>query len=113
MTTLAKDMQSDFAKVTPRAAAVRRPSAYDRFIEQLHFSYFGLIAMAILIGSCLGGITTMKIFEADAGMWQFVLGLGVTMANLVASISQAPTKWVVNLFALSLLVNTVLLLVNL
>jgi hypothetical protein len=109
MTTFAKT----HTRFNTNTQTITLASRYDRFIKSLEFSYFGLISMAILIGSCLGGVATMKIFENDAPFWQFVLSLGISMANLVACISQAPTKWVVNLFAASLLVNAVLLLLNL
>lgn len=116
MTTLTKNLHTGAGVfLTPETATrslAKQTSAYDRFIENLNFSYFGLIAMAILIGSCLGGVATMKVFENDAPLWQFILSLAITMANLVACISQAPTKWVVNLFAASLLVNATLLLIN-
>lgn len=88
-------------------------SRYNRFIRKIEFSYFGIIAMSILFSSCLGSVATMKIFENAAPFWMFILSLSVTMANLVACISQAPVKWVVNLLSLSVLVNTVLLIVNL
>lgn len=104
-----------FAKTTDPIrlhASADVASRYDQFIQRLEGSYFGLISMAILIGSCLGGITTMMIFENNSPVWQFIIGLGAAMANLVAAISQAPTKWVVNLFATCLIVNTILLLIN-
>ncbi len=85
---------------------------YNKFIEDLKFSHFGLISMAILIGSCMGGISAMYVFENQAPLWQFIIGLTFSMANLVACIAQAPTKWVFNLFILSLLVNSILILVN-
>lgn len=109
MTTITKSYGSVHQAENTNATTGR----YAAFIKKMEFSYFGLIAMAILIGSCLGGITAMKIFENDAPLWQFILGLGISMANLVASISQAPTKWVVNLFGASLIINTLLLLINL
>lgn len=87
-------------------------SRYSRFLKSLEFNYFGIIAVAILFTSCIGGITTMKIFENNAPLWQFILSLGFTMANLVACIGQAPLKWVLYLFGSSLLVNVILLLVN-
>lgn len=87
-------------------------SRYDKLIEDLKFSYFGLISMTILIGSIVGGIATMYVFENGAPFWQFVIGLAVSMANLVTAISQAPTKWVINLFALSVIVNTILVIAN-
>lgn len=107
MTTLTKNLHSE-----THVYSTVNTSAYDRFIERIKFSHFGLISMAILIGSCLGGIATMKIFENNAPLWQFIVSLGITMANLVACIAQAPTKWVVNLFGASLIVNIILLLAN-
>lgn len=86
---------------------------YDKFIEGLKFSHFGLISMSILIGSCAGGIASMYVFMNGAPFWQFLLGLAVSMTNLVASIAQAPTKWVFNFFVLSLLINALLILSNL
>ena len=94
-------------------SATKSNSAYDRLIERLQFSHFALISMAILIGSCLGGIAAMYVFMSGAPFWQFVLGLGVSMANLIACIGQASTKTVVNLFALSLLVNAILVISHL
>lgn len=88
-------------------------SRYNNLVKKLEFSHFALIALAILVGSCLGSITTMYIFENNAPMWQFIVGLGFTMANLVACISQAPTKWVVGIFSASLIINTFLLILNL
>ena len=85
---------------------------YNRFIEKMTFNYYGFIAMSILIASCLGGITTMQIFENNAPLWQFIVSVSFTMANLVVCIGQAPTKWVINLFATSVLVNLFLLLIN-
>lgn len=87
-------------------------SAYDKLIERLKFSHFALISMTILIGSCAGGIASMYVFMNGAPFWQFVLGLAVSMANLVAAISQAPTKWVFNLFVLSVVINAFLIISN-
>jgi hypothetical protein len=81
-------------------------------IERLQFSHFALISMSILIGSCLGGIASMFVFMNGAPFWQFVLGLTISMANLVASIAQAPTRWVFYIFIISLFVNTVLVVLN-
>jgi len=108
MTTLAKN----HAHVSSNMQMITLPSRYNEFIKKIDLSYYGFIAMAILISSCLGAIATMQVFEHNAPLWQFMASLGFTMANLVACIGQAPTKWAVNLFAASLLVNTLLLLMN-
>jgi hypothetical protein len=85
------------------------PQRYDRFIERLKFSHFGIMAMVILIGSCLGSIAAMVLFYNGAPMWVFAIGLFASLANLVASISQAPTKWMINTFIVSVLINLVLI----
>ncbi len=85
-------------------------SAYDRFIEKLKFNHFALISMAILIGSCAGGIAAMYVFQAGAPFWQFLLGLSISMANLIACISQASTKTVFTLFMSSIALNLILVL---
>jgi hypothetical protein len=87
-------------------------SAYDKFIEGLKFSYFGIISMTILIGSIVGGISAMYILKNDAPVWQLGLCMATAMANNVSGIGQAPVKWVVNLFLLSIVVNAVLILMN-
>ena len=84
--------------------------SYDLLIEKLKFNHFALISMAILIGSCAGGIAAMFVFMSGAPLWQFILGLGVSMANLIACIGQAPTKWVFNLLVLSIVVNALLII---
>lgn len=103
-------MMSTDTKTNVRSANV---SAYGRWLEKLEFSYYGIISMTILIGSILGGIASMFVFQNDAPFWQFIVGLYCAMANLVASIGQAPIKWVVNLFFLSAAVSTLLIIINL
>ncbi|MGZ3899798.1 MAG: hypothetical protein ACXVNM_01830 [Bacteroidia bacterium] len=88
-------------------------SGYDKFIESLKFSYFGIISMTILIGSIVGGISAMYILKTDAPIWQLGLCMATAMANNVAAIGQAPTKWVVNLFLACIVVNAILILINL
>ena len=108
MTTLSRTYSGSYS--SEHAATIT--SAYNRFIKKLEFNHFSLIAMAILIGSCLGSIATMQVFENNAPLWQFIVSLAFTMANLVACIGQVSTKWVVNFFAASLIVNTILVIAN-
>lgn len=87
-------------------------SKYEQFIDNLNFSYFGLISMSILVGSIIGGIAAAAILSNDAPIWQLGLCAAVSMANNTAGIGQAPTKWVFNLFIVSVVVNTVLIIAN-
>lgn len=85
---------------------------YNKLVEKLEFSYFGLISMTILIGSIIGGIAAMFVFENNAPMWQFLLCLGFSMINNVFAIAQAPTKWVLNTFILTVLINIFIIIIN-
>ena len=87
-------------------------SKYALFIEKLEFSYFAVISMTILIGSIVGGIAASIVLNNDAPIWQLGLVAAVAMANNTAAIGQAPTKWVVNLFILNIVVSTILILIN-
>jgi hypothetical protein len=111
-TAISKTTQSTQSYQTSSHSRETTMSAYGLFIEKLKFSHFGIISMTILIGSIVGGVTAMFIFKNDAAIWQLGLCMAVSMANLVAAISQAPTKWVVNLFIACMAVNTLLILVN-
>jgi hypothetical protein len=88
-------------------------SWYTNFIKKLEFSYFGIIAMTISIGSMLGGISAMYIFQNDAPIWQLGLVMAGAMANNVCAIGQAPTKWVVNVFLLSSVLSVLFTVINL
>ncbi len=68
--------------------------------------------MTILIGSIMGGIAAMFILKNDAPIWQLGICMASAMANNVAAIGQAPTKWVVNLFLACLSINIILILLN-
>ena len=104
MTTLTKSFSE--------SSASTGASAYDRFIESIRFSYFGIICITGLVGSCLGGITAMYVLQDHAPIWQLCINIYITMASNIAAIGQAPLKWVVGIFSLSVLTNIVLLLVH-
>jgi hypothetical protein len=88
-------------------------SWYGNLIEKLSFSYFGIISMTIAIGSILGGIAAMFIFQNDAPIWQLGLVMAGAMANNVCAIGQAPTKWVVNMFLVSSFLSILFTVINL
>ena len=87
--------------------------SFEIFIQKLEFSYFGLISMTILIGSIIGGIAASAVLENKAPIWELGLVAAVSMANNTVCIAQGSTKWVFNLFILSIITNVVLILVNL
>jgi len=116
MATLTKNFNSGSTSqsyVSTRTNTLSIVQRYNQLIKDLEFSHFGLISITILFGSCLGGIAAMFVFMAGAPIWVFGIGLAASLANLVAAISQAPTKWVMNLFILSVLVNLALIAIYL
>lgn len=92
--------------------ATTRKSKYELWIESLNFSYFGILSMTILIGSIIGGIAAAVILSNNAPIWQLGVCAAVSMANNAAGIGQAPTKWLVNLFFVSIVANGILILMN-
>jgi hypothetical protein len=55
----------------------------------------------------------MYIFQNDAPIWQLGITMSISMANNVAAIGQAPARWVVNLFALCVVLNLLMIVINL
>jgi hypothetical protein len=83
---------------------------YQRFLAEAKYNYFAVISMSILIASIWGGITAMVILENNAPIWMLCINIYITMASNIASIGQAPVKWVVNLFTLAAVVNLMFVL---
>ena len=96
-----------------KAVTVKSESNYlTNLMDKLKFNYFGMIAMTITIGSILGGLTAMYIFQNNAPTWELGICMAGAMANNVSAIGQAPAKWVANIFVISTLINILLILVN-
>ncbi len=87
-------------------------SDYDKFVERIENSYFFVISMIVLISSSLGGVTLMCIHQKHGGDNEMMFTVCVAMATNIACIVQTPMKWTFNLFIISLLVNSFLLLLN-
>lgn len=85
---------------------------YNKIVEGAKFSYFALISMTILIGSCFGGVAAMYILKNDAPIWVLGINIGISMANNIAAIGQAPAKWVINLFAASIILNALMIAIS-
>jgi hypothetical protein len=106
-------LKSDsFANSSENIIVQKQLTSYDKFIEKLHFSYFGLISMTILVGSIVGGITASVVLNNDAPIWELCLVAAVSMASNTAGIGQAPVKWVFNLFIISIIINMLLIVIN-
>ncbi|MFO0355868.1 MAG: hypothetical protein ACK50A_02865 [Sphingobacteriaceae bacterium] len=105
-------MATTLSHTAHSSSANTQLSWYGKLITKLEFSYFGLIAMTITMGSVIGGIAAMFIFQNDAPIWQLGLCMAGAMANNVAAIGQAPTRWVVNIFLVNFVISALLILIN-
>jgi len=83
---------------------------YNAFIKQLSFSYFGFISFTISISAILGGGVVKFSLENNAPFWQFVVGMILSLINIVVAVAQFPVKWVFTVFAITTLVNIGLVL---
>ena len=90
--------------------SVSKEGRYQRFLAEAKYNYFAVISMSILIASIWGGLTAMVILENNAPIWILCANIYITMASNIASIGQASVKWVINLFALSILINLAIVL---
>lgn len=85
---------------------------YNKFVEELEGVYFGFISMAIAIGSAIGGISVMYLFENHAPIWQIIIGISFSLTNNIVAILQLHARWVLDIFILNLIVNLILIAVN-
>ena len=108
MDTTVKSFESSVARNYRTNAGILQ--RYNDWIESIKLYHFFIMSFAILVGSCIGSISAMFIFYAGGPIWVFSIGLFAALANLVAAISQAPTKVMVTTFIISVIVNVILLL---
>lgn len=87
-------------------------SRYNHLMKQLDFSYFAFVSFCIAISACLGGVSVKFSLQYDTGLWQFVLGMCLSLINIVACVAQFPVKWVFNIFMASTFLNITLILTS-
>jgi hypothetical protein len=85
-------------ETTVHTQSSNKKSIFKSFTDAVQFSYFGVISFTITVGSCLGGITAMYLFENKAPVWMIALSIVAAMANNVAAIAQVPAKWLIRVF---------------
>ncbi len=84
------------------------------FIERQVIYYeenrFGAMTLMITFQSCYGSVASMLALMQNS-MVVLALCTIVTMASNAAFIAQCPAKWCVRMFGLSVITNTILLLI--
>ena len=82
-------------------------------IDALEFYRYGIMPVSLTVGSCWGSIACLLISMNNAPLWQMAICAVFTMASNAVAIALAPMRWVVWSFALSVVLNTLLLVMNL
>lgn len=69
---------------------------------------FGVIAVALLVVGCLGGVTMQM--GAVNELWSMIIVIVPTMLTLSLLLAVAPMKWILNALALSVVVDLLVIL---
>ncbi|MGB7843098.1 MAG: hypothetical protein WBL21_09920 [Salinimicrobium sp.] len=88
---------------------------YNKLYKDFEELFIGYSAVAIIISSCLGAATAMVILMNGHDllqMFQLFLVVAVSMIYLVTVLAQMKPKFVFNTLILSLVLSSLLLLIN-
>jgi ABC-type uncharacterized transport system permease subunit len=88
---------------------------YNDLYEDFEELYVGYSAVAVILSSCLGAAAAMVILMNGHDflqMFQLFLVVAVSMIYLVTVLAQLKPKFVFNTLIVSLLLSSILLLIN-
>lgn len=86
---------------------------FNKQADAFEASRFAWMTMYITIQSCLGAIACAFILQNHASVFMLASCAAISMASNAVFIAQGDKKWCMAVFYLSLLANTVFILVNL
>lgn len=81
------------------------------FKGELEENRFAIISMVLLFVGCLGGLTVG--YGAIHHTWQLIVVVIPTMITLSLLLAVAPLKQILNMAVISIVINTLILLINL
>lgn len=108
MATLSKTYPEQAVKTMNRFLLLRQK--YNLIMKQLDFSYFAFTSFVIAFSACLGGVLVKFSLQYSSSYWQFVLGMCLSLANIVACVAQFSARWIFNIFITTSLANIILIL---
>ncbi|MDT0678675.1 hypothetical protein [Autumnicola musiva] len=88
---------------------------YQNFLTDVEESFYAYMTAGIIISSCLGSISAMFILMQGhnlVNMIELFFVVVVAMGYNAAVLAQLKPKLVLNFFILSILISTVLLMIN-
>lgn len=90
---------------------MKNKSMFNDYLEFFEKNRFGAMTLMMTFQSCFGSIAAMYTFITN-NMVQLALIAVVTMASNAAFIAQASAKWCLSIFAVSVLTNLLLIILN-
>lgn len=88
-------------------------SFIERQVQAFEINRFGLMAVFMVLQVCVASAAVYYIFQSGTTVWQLMICAALTMFSNTMLIAQAPARWCVVAFYLSLIFNTLLILINL
>jgi len=86
-------------------------SFWHRMINDLETNRFGVISIVILLVGCLGGVAVG--LGAINSLWQLIAVVIPTMLTLSLLLAVAPLKHILNVMAIAIFIDVILIIVNL
>jgi hypothetical protein len=80
------------------------------FNGNLEINRYAVISAVLLIVGCMGGLTVG--YGAINHTWQLIVVIIPTMTTLSLLLAVSPVKWILNMAVISVLINTIILLLN-
>lgn len=80
------------------------------FNGNLEINRYAIISAVLLIVGCMGGLTVG--YGAINHTWQLIVIIIPTMTTLSLLLAVSPLKWILNMALLSVLINTLILILN-
>ena len=90
-------------------------NTYQKIFSQFEYGFFGSCTLGILASSCIGGIAAMAVLQNGTSpmqLFQLFLVVASAMTFNGSVLSQQKPKVVFNTLLLSIVVNTLLIVIN-
>lgn len=85
---------------------------FQKQLEYYEENRFGAMTLMLTFQSCLGSVAAMLSLHHNNVIALAICAV-ITMASNAAFISQAPSKWCLNIFYLSVIANTIIIIYGL
>lgn len=85
---------------------------FKKQVAKFENARFGWMTIYITAQSCLGAIAVMYVLQNNANDILLSISAAITMASNALFIAQAPGKWCLITFYLSVLINALIILFN-